>query len=409
MLAGTLVSLLGDGIYVVAIAFAVLAISHGPAALSLVGLTWSVGILAFVLVGGVLADRRDKRHLLLAADALRLVALAGAGILSVAGLVAVWHLLLLSLVYGIGEGLSGPAMSAIVPELVPDSVLVEANALAGTLRPLALRMLGPALGGGIVALAGTGGALLVDAATFAVSIACLLAMRSRGAVVPAGAESEPLRRQVREAASFVREQRWLWATLALGALALLLFLGPTEVLLPYRVKHDLDATAGAFGLVLAAIGTGTVLGSVAIGQRGAPRREITFLYWAWGLATFTLCGYAVAESIWQLVVFGLLFGLLNGAGNPVWATLMQVRVPEQLRGRVASLDWLISIGLTPVSFALTAPLATLVGARATLMGAGLLGGVAFLAVLYGLPRLREEDGALARLRARGAVSPRRAP
>lgn len=399
-----MVSLLGDGIYIVAIAFAVLQISDGPTALSLVGLTWSVGILAFVLVGGLLADRRDKRLLLIGADVVRLVALGAAGGLSVAGVVEVWHLLLLSLAYGIGEGLSGPAMSSIVPELVPERILVQANALAGSLRPLALRMLGPALGGGVVALLGTGGALLVDAGTFAVSIACLLAMRGRGAAAGAGAGSEPLRTQVREAAVFVRSQRWLWATLALGALALLLFLGPTEVLLPLRVKDELGASAGAFGLVLAAIGAGTVLGTMAVGHVGTPSREISFLYWAWGLATFALCGYALAATVWQLVVFGLLFGLLNGAGNPVWATLMQVRVPARLRGRVASLDWLVSIALTPLSFALTAPLAALVGTRATLLGAGLLGGVAFLAALYGLPHLREEDGALRRVQAAHSVT-----
>lgn len=399
-----MVSLLGDGIYIVAIAFAVLQISDGPTALSLVGLTWSVGILAFVLVGGLLADRRDKRQILIGADLVRLAALGAAGGLSVAGVVEVWHLLLLSLAYGIGEGLSGPAMSSIVPELVPERVLVQANALAGSLRPLALRMLGPALGGGVVALLGTGGALLVDAGTFAVSIACLLAMRAHGAVAGANAKPEPLRTQVREAAVFVRSQRWLWATLALGALALLLFLGPTEVLLPLRVKDELGASAGAFGLVLAAIGAGTVLGTMTVGHVGTPSREISFLYWAWGLATFALCGYALAATVWQLVVFGLLFGLLNGAGNPVWATLMQVRVPARLRGRVASLDWLVSIALTPLSFALTAPLAALVGTRATLLGAGLLGGVAFLAALYGLPHLREEDGALRRVQAAHSVT-----
>lgn len=114
LLAGTLASLLGDGIYVVAVAFAVLDLSDGPAALSLVGLMWSVGILAFLLVGGVLADRRQKRHLLLLADVVRLVAVGVAGALSVAGVIEIWHLLLLSLCYGIGEGLSGPAMNMIV-------------------------------------------------------------------------------------------------------------------------------------------------------------------------------------------------------------------------------------------------------------------------------------------------------
>jgi MFS family permease len=390
---GTLVSLLGDGIYLVAVPFAVLGLSDSPAVLSLVGLAWALGMLGFLLLGGVLADRRDKRHQLLVADAVRLLALGAAGALALADALEVWQLVALSFVYGAGEGLSGPAMGAIVPELVPEHALVEANALTQSLRPLAMRLAGPAIGGAAVAILGIGGALLADAATFAVSMACLVAMRAT-AVPPR--EHEPLRVQLREARAFVRSQTWLWATLLMAALALLFFMGPTEVLLPFRIKEELGSSAGSFGVVLAAGGIGTILGTVAVGQLGIPGREITFLYWAWGIATFALCGYALATEVWQLVLFSLAFGVLSGAGNPVWATLMQVRVPADLRGRVSSLDWLVSVALTPVSFALVGPIAALAGAQATLMAAGLLGGLAILGVLYAVPGLRDEDGGLNR-------------
>lgn len=390
---GTLVSLLGDGIYLVAIPFAVLGISGSAAALSVVGVAWALGMLAFLLLGGVLADRRDKRQQLLLADAVRLLALGGTGALALGGVLQVWHLVVLSFVYGAGEGLSGPAMGAIVPELVPEPMLVQANALAQSVRPLAMRLAGPAIGGVTVAALGVGGALLVDAGTFVVSIACLAAMRARVAI---RSEHEPLRAQLREARGFVRSQTWLWATLLMAALALLFFMGPTEVLLPFRVKEDLHGSAGSFGLVLAAGGVGTIAGTVAVGHFGIPRREISFLYWAWGVGTFALCGYALATSIWELVLFSLGFGLLSGAGNPVWATLMQVRVPPALRGRVGSLDWLVSVALTPLSFALIGPFAALAGAQATLLGAGLLGGFGILAVLYAVPGLRGEDGGLSR-------------
>jgi DHA3 family tetracycline resistance protein-like MFS transporter len=394
---GTLVSLVGDGIYLVALPFAVLGLGGGAGALAVVGLAWSLGMLGFLIAGGLLADRYDKRRQLLAADVVRLIAVGTAGGLSLGGVLEVWHLVALSFVFGAGEGLSGPAMSAIVPELVPTTTLVQANALQSSLRPIALRFAGPALGGATVALVDVGGALLVDAGTFAVSIVCLLAMRARIPVHEG--EHEPLLHQVREAAAFVRGQTWLWATLVMAALALLVFYGPTEVLLPLRIDRDLGGTAGQFGLVLAAEGIASVIGTMAIGQLGMPRREVTVLYWVWGLAGFALIGYALAGAVWQLVLFSFCFGIFSGAGNPIWSTMMQVRVPVALRGRVASLDWLVSVGLTPVSFALTGPAAAAFGAPAVLLVAGILAGGVTLVMLYAVPGLRAEDGGIARAEA----------
>src|SRR3954447_8989243 len=280
LFAGTLVSLLGDGIYLVALPFAVLSLSDHAATLSLVGLAWSAGMLGFLLIGGVLSDRKDKRRILLAADIVRFVALLIAATLALSGHLAVWHLVGLGLVYGIGEGLTGPAMGSILPELVPEEHLVQANALERSLRPIAMRLVGPVLGGVAVAALGTGGALMLDAGTFAVSMACLLAMRARPPLQTPS--HEPLRMQLREAAVFVRSQTWLWATLVLAALVLLLFMGPTEVLVPFRVKEELGGSAGSFGLILAAMGAGWTVGAMARAPRGMPRRPITYLYWAWG-------------------------------------------------------------------------------------------------------------------------------
>jgi DHA3 family tetracycline resistance protein-like MFS transporter len=394
---GTLVSMVGDGIYLVALPFAVLGLGGGAGALAVVGLAWSLGMLGFLIAGGLLADRYDKRRQLLAADVVRLIAVGTAGGLSLGGVLEVWHLVALSFVFGAGEGLSGPAMSAIVPELVPTTTLVQANALQSSLRPIALRFAGPALGGATVAVIDVGGALLVDAGTFAVSIVCLLAMRARIPVHEG--EHEPLLHQVREAAAFVRGQTWLWATLVMAALALLVFYGPTEVLLPLRIDRDLGGTAGQFGLVLAAEGIASVIGTMAIGQLGMPRREVTVLYWVWGLAGFALIGYALAGAVWQLVLFSFCFGIFSGAGNPIWSTMMQVRVPVALRGRVASLDWLVSVGLTPVSFALTGPAAAAFGAPAVLLVAGILAGGVTLVTLYAVPGLQAEDGGIARAEA----------
>jgi DHA3 family tetracycline resistance protein-like MFS transporter len=397
LFAGTLVSLLGDGIYVVALPFAVLDLHGSPSTLSLVGLAWSLGMVGFLLAGGVMADRGDKRRILLAADALRLVALVVAGALALSDALEVWHLAGLGLMYGIGEGLSGPAMGSIIPELVSEPALVQANALSSSLRPVAMRLVGPGLGGAAVALLGVGGSLLLDAGTFLVSMACLLAIRSRSPL-PTG-PAEPLRSQLREAARFVRSETWLWATLLMAALALLCFLGPTQVLLPFRVADDLGGSAGDFGLVLAAGGAASTVGSLVLGHRGMPAHPVTVLYWVWGLATLGIVGYALATSIWQLVLCSVFFGLFEGAGNPMWSTLMQTRVPAAMRGRVSSMDWLVSVGLTPVSFALVGPISSAIGVRETLFAAGALCTAATLVTLYAVPGLRE----------RGPVSPAVAP
>ncbi len=397
LIVGTLISMIGDGIYLVAITYATLTLSPGPGALSIVGGAMATGLVLFVVAGGVLADRHNKRRVLIGSDIVRFLALIAVVATAFGGTLEIWHLVGLSFIYGAGEGLGAPAMGSIVPEILDGERLVAGNALAGSLRPVAQRFVGPAIGGGVVALAGTRGAFAIDAATFLVSIACLAAMRGHRPAL--ATEHEPLRTQLREAATFVRAHTWLWATLLMAALAVLCFFGPTEVLVPVLIKDEFDQGAGAYGAVLAAIGLGTVLGTFVIGQRGIPAREITVLYGFWAVAVLGLCGYAVSQAAWQVAAFGFAFGIGEGVGAVIWATLMQVRVPEQLRGRVSSLDWLLSLALMPVSFVVTAPIAELIGVRETLMLAGLLACAATAGVYLLMPSLRAEDGGLARARA----------
>jgi DHA3 family tetracycline resistance protein-like MFS transporter len=181
---------------------------------------------------------------------------------------------------------------------------------------------------------------------------------------------------------------WLWGTLLSAAIAYLAFMGPTEVLLPYLVKNDLHASARDLGLVFAAGGVGAIGAALIMGQRGHPRRDVTFMYATWTLATLAVAGYGLATASWQLMIACLIFNALETAGTIVWATIKQRHVPASMLGRVSSLDWLISIGLLPLSFALTAPVAGLVGARATLIGAAAIGGAVTLAALF-LPGMRD--------------------
>jgi MFS family permease len=388
---GMCVSLLGDGVFLVAMAWQVYALSNAPAALALVGVAMTVPTIVFLLVGGVVSDRRDRRRIMLAADLARGLAVGLMAVLSLTGALELWHVVALVAVYGAGQAFFSPAFDAIVPEVLPAEELAQANSLDQFVRPIALRLAGPALGGVLIAALGAGSAFALDALSFAVSAAALLAMTPRERLAPP--EHATMLGDIGTGLRYIRAHVWLWATFASAAIAYLLFMGPAEVLLPYIVKNDLHASAADLGIVFAAGGVGSVGCAIVLGQRGLPRRDITFMYVTWTLATFAIAGYGLATAVWQLMVASLAFNALETAGTIVWATAKQRHVPAALLGRVSSLDWLISIGLLPLSFALTGPVSGAIGVKTTLIGAGVLGGLITFAALLA-PGMRDlEDRA----------------
>jgi MFS family permease len=396
---GMCVSLLGDGVFIVALAWQVYQLSDAPTAMGAVGVAMTVPTIAFLLVGGALSDRLNRRHLMLAADIARMFAAAALAILSLTGALEIWHVAVVVAVYGTGQAFFAPAFDAIVPDLVPQGELAQANALDQLVRPIALRMLGPAIGGILVGAAGAGAAFTVESASFAVSAVALMLMRPRVVTreaVPAGSVIGDLRDGWR----FVRERRWLWVTFASAAVAYLLFMGPVEVLVPYVVKHDLGASASDLGLIFGAGGLASILAAAALGQLGLPRRSMTFMYLAWTIATLAVVGYGLGTAVWHLMLASAVFNALETAGTIIWVTAKQHHVPSGMMGRVSSLDWLISIGLLPLSFALTGPVSAVVGAQTTLVLAGIAGAAVTIAGLI-VPGVR----AVERPPARDAVRP----
>jgi MFS family permease len=406
LFAGRCVSLLGDGAFLVALAWQAYTLSNAPTALSLLGIAMTVPLLALLLFGGVISDRHGRRQVMLLADLVRAALLALLAALALSGALRLWHMLVIVAVYGGSQAFFDPASDAILPQLVPESQLGEANALEQVVRPLALRLAGPALGGVLVGVLGLGAAFLADAATFMVSAATLWSMSARASASPAGAGSQPALTtsvEMREGWAYVRRHVWLWGTFASAGVAYLLFMGPAEVLLPFMVKHELGGSGVQLGLVLGAGGLGSVAAALAMTRSGLPSRSITFIYAVWTLATLAVAGYGLASAIWELMLASVAFNLLETAGTIVWATMKQRHVPGQMLGRVSSLDWLISIGLLPVSFALTAPLSAAFGVRAVLIGAGLAGAAATLGGLM-LPGMRAVDRGMAPA-SRGGISP----
>jgi MFS family permease len=365
-------------------------LSGGPAGMSLVGIAMTVPTITFLLVGGVASDRLERRWILVGADLLRACALALLTGLTIGGSVELWHVVVLAACYGTGSAFHAPAFDALVPEILAGERLAQANALDQLMRPLALRLGGPALGGVLVGVGGAGAVYLLDTASFLMAAGTVLLMRPADPAARAARAAAPgvsLLSDLREGWRFVRAHTWLWATFASAAVAYLLFMGPVEVLLPWIVKDGMGGSAFDLGLVFAAGGLASMLCAVLLGRFGLPRRSITFMMLAWTVATLAVAGYGAANAIWQLMIASAIFNALETAGTIVWATTKQQHVPRALLGRVSSLDWLISVGLLPLSFALTGPVSAVIGPQATLIGAGLLGSIVTLAALY-VPGMR---------------------
>ncbi|MFL5991961.1 MAG: MFS transporter [Rubrobacteraceae bacterium] len=388
---GLAVSLIGSGLWLVALAWQVIELGGGPTELSLVTALYSVGLLAFVLVGGIAADRLPQRLVMLAADLLRAAILLVLGWLSLTGDLRIWHLAAGGLVVGAGEAFFIPSYTAILPHLLPGSELLAANGLEGTLRPLAQQATGLVLGGVAVAALSPGVAILTGGLTYLVSAGCLLAMNVRpakGAPTAPGLASAFA--DLREGFDYVRRTSWLWATL-LFALALVLFIvGPLEVLLPFAIRDNLGGGADEYGLALAAFGVGGAAGALAISSRRLPRRYLTVMILMWGLGSLPFAVVGVAEAFW--VMFSALFvvGATYSAAMVIWGTLLQRRVPDGLRGRVSSLDFFVSLALMPVSMAIAGPAGAAFGLAAVFLVAGFVP-VLLAAAAILVPRLDRDE------------------
>jgi MFS family permease len=391
---GMTVSLIGDGVYVVAVAWLVYQdLGASPAALAAVGVAWTTPQVAFVLASGALSDRMDRRWLMIAGDLIRLAAIGTIGVLALSDRITVPILVALIVPYGIGQAMFSPAFSSFVPMLVPEDLLVEANSIGQVVRPLAMMVIGPTLGG-LLVTPGAGWAFVADAATFAVSAGCIFAMRTR----PEGRKEEraALWHDVAEGIRYVRSETWILAALVAATISLLCTWGPWETLVPYVVKHDLRGSGVALGLVFGAGGVASVLVGLAMAQRGGlPRKPITALYLAWALGMLMTAGFGLVTSLWQAMAVAFVAEGSIAVLIVIWYTLLQRLVPRDLLGRVISLDWMISIAGVPISFAIVGPLSSAVGVDRTLIVAGVLGGVVTIGFLL-LPGSRgpERDGRL---------------
>jgi MFS family permease len=390
---GMSVSLLGDGFFLVAVAWETFGLSNRPASLAYVGVALSLPQVAMLLVGGAVSDRLGSRPILICADLARAAAVGALAALAASGGLRLWELYLAAATLGVAAAFAAPAFDAVIPRLVPEDQLHQANAIEQFVRPATIQLAGPALGGLAVATIGSVGALAFDAGTFVFSAWCMIRMsslRRTRASADSSSEVGAISQDVRQGLRYVRRHVWLWGTFLSATFTYLLFIGPTQVLLPYIVRNTLHQSASAYGLVLAAGGVGALIGAVAMGRAREPRRPMTWIYLWWTVATLAVAGYGLFEEMWGLVVAALVINGAEAVGAVVWVTTKQRRVPRSMLGRVSSVDWMVSTALLPLSYALTPPVAHLLGAQTTLVLAGTVGAAVTLGFLF-LPGMRRSD------------------
>jgi MFS family permease len=385
LFAGHGVSTFGDRMVTVALAFAVLELGGSASAVGLVLAAAWVPTVASVLVGGVVADRISRRTVMVAADLVRVGSQGSIAVLLIAGAAEIWMLAALAGVTGAATGFFNPSATGLLPDVVPSEGLQPANALRSTAASVS-EILGPLASGVLVAAAGAGWAIAADAVTFAVSAACLAALQLRAA-----AEREPAAflRDLRDGWIAVRSRRWVWTFLVYFGVANVMW-GAWTALGPVVADRDLGG-AGPWGTVLAAVGAGALLGSLAA-TRVRPSRPLIFVALMDALFGLPLAFLAASTSVPILALGGVLSGAGMMLGMSVWETTLQREIPPESLSRVASYDWFGSYAVYPIGLAIWGPLAGVIGIHTALW---LAFGLFFASVLalLAVPDIRRLPGA----------------
>jgi MFS family permease len=350
----------------VALAFAVLDLGGSASDLGLVFAARTVSSVAFVLAGGVWADRLPRRAVMLVADAVRALAQGLVAFLLISGAGEIWHLGAAGVVSGAASAFFMPAATGLVPDTVSAERLQQANATMSLSRN-ATDIFGPAASGALVALVGPGWVLALDAASFAVSTVTLARL-----VVPAGAALE-LRQSffadLRDGWREVTSRTWLWVSLIADSVANV-GMAAFYVLGPVVAADELGGSE-AWGLIVAGGAVGGVLGS-ALALRVRPRRPLVAAYGLLFLAAPQLLGLVPPLPVLAIAAASVLAYTAIAFSGAVWDTLFQQRVPREALSRVSAYDWMISLVLRPLAYALVGPAVVLAGRDAVLLGAAAL-------------------------------------
>jgi len=374
--AGQSVSVIGDGLLVVAVGLFVTRLTGDPRDVGVVLAAYALPLVLLLLVGGVVADRLPRHVLMMISDVVRGLAHAVLAVLIGTGAVRVWHMVVIGIVFGTAQAFFQPAYSGLVPQTVAEPDIQAAQALGGISRELST-FVGPALATVLVLTYGGAVAFAVDAATFAVSALTLAWVRPRPRG-EAGERSDVLA-ELREGWTAVRSRAWVWAPIAATGAAILLALAPFFVLGP-AVSRQQYGTEAVYGVANVAWGLGTITGAL-VAARWRPHRPLRAMVLAGAAwpATVALFGSGAPTALLYLVTAACGVGM--GLYGVWWATALAQRIPPHLLSRVSAWDWAGSLALLPLGYLLAGSVARAVGEVPVLVAGGVLGTAALASIL----------------------------
>jgi MFS family permease len=377
--AGQSISLVGTWMQRVALAWLVLQLTNSPMWLGTVEALQWVPVLLLSLVGGVSADRFSRSRLLMATQSVLMFQAGLLGVLVLSGQIRLWHVMLLVTVFGVATAFDDPVRHAFLPEMVGEQDIMNAVAVSNAIFNAA-RLIGPALAGAIIALAGIAWAFLANAVSFVPVIVALVLMRA--SPTRRAAQKGSLRTHLAEGLTYLfRTPSAFRINLFVGAEVV--FLANFTVLVPLLAQDVLGEGPAGYGALMAALGAGGLAG--ALGVAAVSRFGPRWGFLGSGAGLLAVVYIALSRIMWLPGALALLF--MGGIGLVVFTatanTSLQITTPTSFRGRVMAMYTLVMTGAFPVGATLTGTLAQAVGVRSTFLAEGALGLLATAVVLTG--------------------------
>ena len=382
---GSLISNVGTWMHVVAQGWLMYALTDSPLWLGLTGLMRAIPLLAFPLLGGVLADRLQRLTLLYATQGAALLLAAALGSVTVLGLTEPWHLLAFSFLTATAQAFDNPARQALLPDLVASDDMMSAVSLNSWSFNGAVLM-GPALAAALLPLIGIGGVFFLNAASFAAMLIALSFLRVPRAEVPLGSA----RRNLLDGLRHIADSPALSSLVAMTAIVSLLGRSYGQ-LMPVFARDFLNLDATGMSLLYTVAGLGTCVGATALILLHNPGRKGRVALGAGLVLAASLALFALSRSLWLSELALFVTGAALIAFSTSVTTLLQRLAPKEMRGRIMSVNTMAWQGLEYAGVLITGGLATLWAAPPVLVGAAVIIALALVGIALACRAVTELD------------------
>ena len=346
---GQAISRLGDSLYRITIAWWVLEKSGSATTMSMVLIFSFTPMLLFVLIGGVVVDRLPRVKMMLTSDLVRGTVVLVVAFLAYAQILQIWHVYVMSAIFGLVDAFFQPAYTATVPDITPYEFLPSANSLTNLSGQVA-NIIGPTLGAFIIGLGGTPAAFALNGLSFFVSVVCLIPLLRLSAPPTTKSLLLGVINDLREGFDTVLASTWLWITITVAALSNITYSGPFIVALPFLVKDNLHANIKLLGLLYTMAALGSVIAAVWLGKSVKIRHRGITAYWALITSGLAILILGLPISTFVALLAALIHGLTIAIFGLIWTNTLQELVPSQILGRVSSIDYLGSYVFLPIGY-----------------------------------------------------------